>query len=61
MVNDDVLAANRGKSIAIMFQHPFGVARVIRNEFEFRAVLLDHFGKPGNAQHAFSCGDKGLA
>ena len=52
VVDHQILFADRGKAIAIVFQHAFGIARVIGFEFQFRARHVDDLGKAVHRQQA---------
>ena len=60
VVDDDVLGADRGEAIAVIFADPLGEARRVGREFEVGPVLLDQQGEVGDAEEAGRFEDQGV-
>ena len=56
VMDDEFLFANGREAIAVVLQHPFGIARRVRRELELRAVLVDDRHQPGDAQQPAALG-----
>ena len=61
VVDEDVLGADRGEAIAVIFADPLGEARREGREFEIGPVLVDQQGEIGDAEEAGRFEDQGLA
>ena len=54
MVDDEILAADRGEAIALEFAHAFGIARREGREFQFGALGADDLRQRGERQLVFA-------